>query len=343
MNGRLISMACIGAMLVAGCSKKPNDAATTETANAAAPAANAESGAPATPANSAAAPAFDKSKVPVSTAALGAFPYLSLPDGYTAASPKTFDMARYPVWVGDHFEWVEGKVYDARINSAEGKTYSSYEMQKNIEALVEQAGGVKITDTPPSAQAMDEVDKERSTFINSVNELSGGVAETFLIHQKDRDIWIQFASNDNNGGWAIIEAKPFVPTAKLLPATALKDAIDKTGKAIVHVNFDVDRATIRPDSRPQVGEVTRLMQAAPPLRLSIEGHTDNSGTPAHNRQLAEERAQAVVAALVAGGIARDRLAARGFGSDRPIDDNGTEAGRAQNRRVELVRMPSQRG
>ena len=61
------------------------------------------------------------------------------------------------------------------------------------------------------------------------------------------------------------------------------------------------------------------------------------------RQLAEERAQAVVAALVAGGIARDRLAARGFGSDRPIDDNGTEAGRAQNRRVELVRMPSQRG
>lgn len=86
-----------------------------------------------------------------------------------------------------------------------------------------------------------------------------------------------------------------------------------------------------------MAEVVKLLRTAPALRLGVEGHTDNTSTAAHNQQLSEARAQAVVAALVAQGIAASRLQAAGFGQTRPLADNATEPGRAQNRRVELVK------
>lgn len=86
-----------------------------------------------------------------------------------------------------------------------------------------------------------------------------------------------------------------------------------------------------------MAEVVKLLQANPALRLAVEGHTDNAGTPAHNQQLSEARAQAVVTALAAQGIATGRLQSAGFGQTKPLADNATEAGRAQNRRVELVK------
>lgn len=81
----------------------------------------------------------------------------------------------------------------------------------------------------------------------------------------------------------------------------------------------------------------KLLQGSPDLRLGVEGHTDNTSTPAHNQQLSEARAKAVVAALTAEGVAGSRLLAAGFGQSKPLADNATEAGRAKNRRVELVK------
>jgi outer membrane protein OmpA-like peptidoglycan-associated protein len=72
--------------------------------------------------------------------------------------------------------------------------------------------------------------------------------------------------------------------------------------------------------------------------LSIEGHTDNTGSADRNRQLSSERARSVLDALVGLGIAPSRLSANGFGPDKPLADNADEAGRAKNRRVELVKL-----
>ena len=80
----------------------------------------------------------------------------------------------------------------------------------------------------------------------------------------------------------------------------------------------------------------KLLTENPELRLTVQGHTDNTSTPAHNQQLSAARAQAVVAALTAQGIAAARLQAAGFGQTQPLADNATAAGRARNRRVELV-------
>ncbi|GAB3301042.1 OmpA family protein [Hymenobacter tenuis] len=105
----------------------------------------------------------------------------------------------------------------------------------------------------------------------------------------------------------------------------------------LYVNFDTDKATIRPESEPTVLEVLTLLQQYPQLQLAVQGHTDNAGTPQHNQQLSEARASAVVASLTRAGIDSKRLQVAGFGQSKPLADNATEQGKAQNRRVELVK------
>lgn len=118
----------------------------------------------------------------------------------------------------------------------------------------------------------------------------------------------------------------------------LRKDLAGSGRARLYgILFDTDKATIRPESLPTLDEVVRMLGAEPEWRLTIEGHTDSTGTAAHNRTLSEQRAASVKAYLVAKGVAAERLATAGFGADTPVADNATELGRAQNRRVELVR------
>lgn len=105
----------------------------------------------------------------------------------------------------------------------------------------------------------------------------------------------------------------------------------------MYISFDTDQARIKAESEPAVAEIGKLLQASPTLKLAVEGHTDNAGTPAHNQTLSEARAREVVRLIAGQGIAADRLQATGFGQSRPLADNATEDGRAKNRRVELVK------
>lgn len=121
-------------------------------------------------------------------------------------------------------------------------------------------------------------------------------------------------------------------------ASSLSDEINKSGHVAVYgIHFDTGKAVILPDSENILGEIAKLLQQSPDLKLSVEGHTDNQGNAAANQALSEKRAQAVVAWLNAHGVAAGRLAAKGLGQTKPIADNGTEDGRAKNRRVELVK------
>ncbi len=122
-------------------------------------------------------------------------------------------------------------------------------------------------------------------------------------------------------------------------ASSLSNEINKSGHVAVYgIHFDTGKATILPDSEATLGEIVKLLQQDADLKLRVEGHTDNQGNAAANQALSEKRAQAVVAWLTAHGVAANRLTAKGFGQAKPIEDNGTEDGRAKNRRVELVKQ-----
>jgi len=103
------------------------------------------------------------------------------------------------------------------------------------------------------------------------------------------------------------------------------------------VYFDFDEATIKPESRPALEEAARILGENPTIKVEIQGHTDNQGSDRYNLGLSDRRARAVVNYLVQElGAGRGRLTAKGYGESRPVADNGTEAGRAANRRVEFV-------
>ncbi len=101
--------------------------------------------------------------------------------------------------------------------------------------------------------------------------------------------------------------------------------------------FDTNSSVIRSESQPVLDQVLDLLRAEPDWKLTIEGHTDAVGSNEHNLTLSQQRADAVKANLVSGGVNESRLKTVGFGESKPLADNGTELGRAQNRRVELVR------
>jgi outer membrane protein OmpA-like peptidoglycan-associated protein len=102
------------------------------------------------------------------------------------------------------------------------------------------------------------------------------------------------------------------------------------------VQFETGTAVLRPESDAVLTEVARVFSEHPELELvEVQGHTDETGTPDLNRRLGQERAERVVTWLVDHGVARNRMVAKGYGSDRPIAENTTEAGRYLNRRVEF--------
>jgi outer membrane protein OmpA-like peptidoglycan-associated protein len=118
----------------------------------------------------------------------------------------------------------------------------------------------------------------------------------------------------------------------------LRKGLAATGRVRLYgILFDTDSARIRGESLPTLDEVVALLASEPSWMLTIEGHTDASGAAPHNQSLSEQRAVSVRDYLVGKGVAAARLATAGFGQSKPVADNATELGRAQNRRVELVR------
>ncbi len=142
----------------------------------------------------------------------------------------------------------------------------------------------------------------------------------------------------------IVDAKKMeTDKIRVIDAGELEKALDRDGRiAIYGIQFDFDKADIRPESAAQIDQLATLLKKSPRLEVLIVGHTDGQGAFDYNLSLSQRRAQAVVDTLVAAhGIDRKRLTPAGAGMAAPIATNRTDEGRARNRRVEIVeRVPT---
>jgi outer membrane protein OmpA-like peptidoglycan-associated protein len=119
----------------------------------------------------------------------------------------------------------------------------------------------------------------------------------------------------------------------------MADELGKQGRTRLYgINFDTDSANIRAESKPTLDKVVAVLKSQPDWKLTVEGHTDSSGGDAHNQELSQKRAEAVRDYLVSGGIVADRVTPKGMAATVPVGSNDTPIGRAQNRRVELVKQ-----
>ena len=117
------------------------------------------------------------------------------------------------------------------------------------------------------------------------------------------------------------------------------DRFLQDGKIVSNgIRFDVGKATLLPESMGVINEIYGLLAEHAEVKVSVDGHTDSDGDFDMNQQLSDDRARAVMNQLVAMGIAQDRLISKGFGESKPMDTNDTPEGKANNRRVEFVKM-----
>ena len=158
-----------------------------------------------------------------------------------------------------------------------------------------------------------------------------------------RSWWIDGSSDSDKGIYVtnIVMAKGAVELYERNAtdySSAVEKAIAETGKFVTNnILFETGKATLKPESMEEIQKVAEYMKKNPTARFEVQGHTDNQGSDAVNDPLSQQRAEAVVAALEKEGVDPFNLRPVGKGSHEPVADNSTEAGRAQNRRVEFIK------
>jgi outer membrane protein OmpA-like peptidoglycan-associated protein len=161
---------------------------------------------------------------------------------------------------------------------------------------------------------------------------------TFRLDRDGRSVWIglsNFLYNPIQFTLNIVELEAMVQE---IQASDILKGLETDGYYGLNILFDTNSDQVKPESMPLVQAIVDLLKQNPSLRVSIDGHTDNVGDTAYNKALSERRARTVYNLVAQQGIAANRLQYRGFGSEIPIADNRKESGRAQNRRVEVVKL-----
>ncbi len=241
--------------------------------------------------------------------------YITRMPNFTISLYEQKDFDSYQFEMGETSTTIEGHTYSIEYQLSEGaKAPGELQIMRNyINAVKKLAGG------------------------SVVFEDQGGKRAIMRIAKNGKEAWVEVKSQDGAQAYTltIVEKQEM---AQDVTANDMFDALNRDGRVALYINFDTGKSTVRPESRKIIDQIVEMMKNNSGLRISVEGHTDSVGERAKNKILSEERAKAVVAALVKQGIKPTRLSAYGFGQEKPLADNKTEEGRAKNRRVELIKM-----
>lgn len=196
----------------------------------------------------------------------------------------------------------------------------------------------KAGDNTPAACAAGTIADLRYALLD--NKATGATVAVFTWTPQEMSVYCDEAEFRKRTIVAVVRVEPKEREQRMetLSSSEIAKGLDANGKvAIYGILFDTNKADIKPESKSSLEQIGALLKAQPALKLHVVGHTDNVGQLAANLDLSRRRADAVAAALNRDwGIARDRLTANGVASLAPVASNRDEAGRARNRRVELV-------
>ncbi len=249
-----------------------------------------------------------------------------LPDDYTI---------EFDTWLDAAYDSNEGVFIEFRANG---------EKQANIRtsnsAILCEFGDKKLSGDLPSALAGDQ-------YFNKWHHLAIAVKGTQIKVYLDQ---YRILVVPNSGfkaaslafGGNASDGMPMLFKNVKVAAGAGMNLLGKKftdAKIITHgIHFDVNKATIKPESMGTLNMIAQLMKEDATLKFEIGGHTDSDGDDAENIKLSQQRADAVKTQLVCMGITASRLNTKGYGEQKPINDNTSIEGKANNRRVEFVKI-----
>lgn len=235
-------------------------------------------------------------------------------------------------------ERLEGRLTRLRYDNPRGR--STFEIERNYrDALA--ARGFRVD---YECQRREACGSTANPGWNTLNGMNVGIAGdlryfTGRLAHGDGTAYVSVAVNPQITYVHVLETAGMDTGMVGVSADALAAALAQDGKVTLDgIFFDSGRATLTAGSNASLDQAAQLLRQQPSLRLQVVGHTDSTGNASSNMALSRQRAEAVRSALLARGIAAARVTAQGVGSTVPVAGNDTEAGRAQNRRVELVRQ-----
>jgi len=249
---------------------------------------------------------------------------------------SAFDARRFPVGAEKDGDGkivksveIQGPVFriDYKVKEGVNPPPSGLQLMRNFENAAKKDGGTILGSYPGWCKAYYEVDGMPGMGNGCMSN-----ALTMKFVKGNKETWVFFQASDDGYVMTISEKEAMKQDVAV---NELADKLTKDGFITLYINFDTGKSTIKPDSAQTLDTAAAALKAAATLKVEIGGHTDNVGTPEANLKLSQERAQAVMAALVQRGVKAGRLTARGYGQTSPVADNRTEEGRGKNRRVEL--------
>ncbi len=243
-----------------------------------------------------------------------------MPDFYITSCEEQ-EFSAFEFELSDGYQNVEGHYWKLDFQIKEGaKTPGPLQIGRNYWNAMASKGGARLV------EAFDS---------------SGGTLVARMPGPKGSGtIWIQVGVAYSGEAYSLHVVQEAAMRQDVeFTAAGLADALARTGSVTLNnILFDTGKATIKVESEGPLDTIVELLKGDPALKLEVQGHTDNTGTKDGNLKLSKDRAEAVKAYLVQkGGILADCLTTAGLGDTQPVADNGTEEGRAQNRRVVLVR------
>lgn len=209
------------------------------------------------------------------------------------------------------------------------------QLSHDFSAATERAGGKSMGNYAGSCKIV----LDASLHDDNSCVVDGYTAKAML---NGKEAWAFMETRDDGAAYElrIAEREAVAATAATGAPVAneMLEKIIKEGFVTLHINFDYNKASSKPDAVPIIVQIVEMLKLAPDLNLQVAGHTDSRGAAGANQRLSEARADSVVKMLIASGVPPERLTAKGYGESKPVADNATAAGRAENRRVELVKQ-----
>lgn len=233
-------------------------------------------------------------------------------------------------------EQVEGKIMVFQYELKEDtKPASGLQIMRNFQTAAKQNGAIILGEYQGWCTAeypySGDVNSGEIPFGNGCTNWS----TTFKFTNNDKEIWV-YQQYSEEGYYLVIAEKEVMKQD--IQANEMFDKINTGEALILYINFETGKSAIKAESGNIVEELYQMLKENPDLKIIVEGHTDNVGNSASNKSLSEQRSSNVKSALVAKGISVDRIKTVGYGQDKPIADNGTEVGKAKNRRVEIKKQ-----
>ena len=286
---------------------------------------------------------FDINSIPVSTAEIGDFPFFTAPEGAKYINrPKVKDFDFIVFVTPENIYEVEGKTFRSHVHKDRESSVeiSGRYLNKSFEDAILNAGGVKVFEGNLTKEQKDKY-KELATYGGSNGSLDiwNEVVAMYVIRRHEGNVYIAMEkATGNSTSIQIVQEKAFEQTIQKVTSAEIENDLLNSGKSVLQINFDTDRATLKTDGLETVQEIIKVLRDNPELKIAINGYTDNSGGKEHNQKLSKDRASTVKKEILKAGIGADRLTSAGFGQENPVATNDTEEGKAQNRRVELLKI-----